>query len=141
MKLTKQAVEQFQLEGYLKITHRVLDDAHLASLREHYDAVFAQKRGTFGEGLRNIAAIGESADDPDADHSEEMLQIQQMWQRDEVFRDLLYHSTLLDIAESLIGPNYPGFLRSSPLQARESRRYRALASGQRLLGLRPSESG
>ena len=98
MKLTEKAVEQFQREGYLKIGHRVLDDDHLATLREHYDSVFAQKHGTFGEGMRNIAAIGESADDPEADHSEVMLQIQQMWQRDEAFRELLYHSPLLDIA-------------------------------------------
>ena len=109
MKLTTQAVEQFEQEGYLKIGHRVLDDIHLAAVREHYDALFAEKRGTFGEGMRNIAAIGESADDPEADHSEEMLQIQQMWQRDDVFRELLYHSPLLDIAESLIGPNIQVF--------------------------------
>lgn len=109
MKLTEKAVEQFQREGYLKIGHRILDDDHLATLRKHYDLVFAQKHGTFGEGMRNIAAIGESADDPEADHSEVMLQIQQMWQRDEAFRELLYHSPLLDIAESLIGPNIQVF--------------------------------
>ena len=109
MKLTRQAVEQFQREGYLKISHRVLADNHLAAVREHYDALFAQKRGTIGEGLRNLATIGESVDDPEADHSEEMLQIQQMWQRDDVFRELLYHSPLLDIAESLVGPDIQVF--------------------------------
>ena len=109
MKLTSQAVEQFQQEGYLKIGHRILADDHLAAVREHYDALFAQKRGTIGEGLRNLATIGESVDDPEADRSEEMLQIQQMWQRDEAFRELLYHSPLLDIAESLIVPNIQVF--------------------------------
>ena len=105
MKLTPHAVEQFQREGYLRIDHRLLDDDHLATLRAHYDALFAQKRGTIGEGLRNLAVVGETENDADADRSEEMLQIMEMWRFDEAYRELLYHSPLLDIAESLIGPN------------------------------------
>ena len=105
MKLTTQAVEQFQREGYLKIHHRLLADDHLATLREHYDTLFTQKRGTTGEGLRNLAVVGEAESDADTDHSEAMLQIMEMWRFDEVYRELLYHSPLLDIAESLIGPN------------------------------------
>ena len=105
MKLTQQEVQQFQREGYLKIRQRVIEADQLAVLREHYDALFAQKRGTVGEGLRNIAVVGESESDKNADHSDEMLQIMEMWRFDEEFRKLLYYESLLDIAESLIGPN------------------------------------
>ncbi len=105
MKLTPQEIEQFQRNGYLSISERVIDDEHLAVLRAHYDAVFAQKRGTIGEGLRNLAVVGESESDENADCAEEMLQLMEMWRFDEEFRKLLYHEPMLDIAESLIGPN------------------------------------
>ena len=103
MKLTPQEVEQFQRRGYLKIDARVIDDEHLAVLRQHYDALFAEKRGTIGEGLRNLAVVGDSESDADADRDEQMLQIMEMWRLDEAYRKLLYHEPLLDIAESLIG--------------------------------------
>ena len=105
MKLTPQLVEQFQQTGYLKIPHRLIADDHLALLREHYDVLFAKKRGTSGEGLRNLAVVGETEQDETADRSDEMLQIMEMWRYDAVYRQLLYHEPLLDIAESLIGPN------------------------------------
>ena len=103
MKLTSQEVEQFKRVGYLKIDGRVIDDEHLTVLREHYDAQFSQRRGTIGEGLRNLAVVGESESDEDADREEEMLQIMEMWRIDEEYRKLLYHEPLLDIVESLIG--------------------------------------
>jgi ectoine hydroxylase-related dioxygenase (phytanoyl-CoA dioxygenase family) len=105
MKLTPQQIEQFGQKGYLKIAHRLITDDYLTLLRERYDALFAKKRGTSGEGLRNLAVIGDSEQDETADRSEEMLQIMEMWHYDEVYRQLLYHEPLLDIAESLIGSN------------------------------------
>lgn len=105
MKLRSQEVEQFRREGYLKIDKRIIDDEHLTVLREHYDALFAQKRGTIGEGLRNLAAVGDPESSEDTDRAEEMWQIMEMWRFDEEFRKLLYHEPLLDIAESLIGPD------------------------------------
>lgn len=105
MKLTSQEVERFKCQGYLKIRWRVIEDDHLAVLREHYDALFRHKRGTVGQGLRNLAVIGESETDAKTDRSEEMLQIMEMWKFDEEFRKLLYHESLLDIVETLIGPN------------------------------------
>ncbi|MDE0554274.1 MAG: hypothetical protein OXI24_08680, partial [Candidatus Poribacteria bacterium] len=63
MKLTSQEVEQFRQVGYLNIEKRLIDDEHLAVLRKHYDALFAQRRGTIGEGLRNLAVVGESESD------------------------------------------------------------------------------
>ena len=103
MKLMPEEVEQFSREGYLKIDGRVIDDEHLTLLRQHYDALFAKRRGTIGEGLRNLAVVGDSESDEAADRTEEMLQIMEMWSLDEEFRKLLYHEPLLDIAESLIG--------------------------------------
>ena len=103
MKLTPEQVQEFKQEGYLKIEPPVVDDAHLTLLREHYDALFAQKHGTQGEGLRNLAVVGASETSDDVDVAEEMLQIMEMWRFDEEFRKLLYHKPLLDIAESLIG--------------------------------------
>lgn len=103
MKLTSQEVEQFRQVGYLKIEGRVIEDEHLTVLREHYDTQFSQRRGTIGEGLRNLAVVGESEGDEDADREEEMLQIMEMWRLDEEYRKLLYHEPLLDIVESLIG--------------------------------------
>lgn len=105
MKLNPLEVEQFEQKGYLKIDQRVIDDEHLNVLREHYDALFSQKRNTIGEGLRNLAVVGESETDEDADRAEEMLQIMEMWRFDDEYRKLLYHEPLLDIAESLIGTN------------------------------------
>jgi ectoine hydroxylase-related dioxygenase (phytanoyl-CoA dioxygenase family) len=105
MKLMPEDVQQFRREGYLKIDKRVIDDEHLTVLREHYDTLFAQKRGTTGEGLRNLAVIGDSENSEDIDSDEEMLQIMEMWRYNEEYRKLLYHKPLLDIAESLIGPD------------------------------------
>jgi ectoine hydroxylase-related dioxygenase (phytanoyl-CoA dioxygenase family) len=105
MKLNSQQVEQFRRDGYLKIPHRLIEDDHLKVLRKHYDALFAQKRGAIGQGLRNLAVVGASENQADADRSEEMLQIMEMWRYDAVYRELLYHASLLDIVESLIGPN------------------------------------
>ena len=34
-----------------------------------------------------------------------MLQVSEMWQKNDIFRDLLLHQPLLDVATSLIGPN------------------------------------
>ena len=103
MKLSLQEVETFKSEGYLKINERVIDDNHLTVLREHYDTLFAERRGTTGKGMRNLAVVENSENDDDADRSEEMLQIMEMWRLDEEYQKLLYHKPLLDIVESLIG--------------------------------------
>lgn len=103
MKLMPQEVEQFKRDGYLKIDGQVIDNEHLTVLREHYDALFAQKRGTISEGLRNLAVVGDSESPEDTDSDVEMLQIMEMWRFDEEYQKLLYHEPLLDIAESLIG--------------------------------------
>ena len=103
MKLNEHEIETFRNEGYLSIKRRVVDDSHLATLRKHYDAVFDERRGTTGQGLRNLAVVEETEENKETDLSEEMLQIMEMWRLDEEYRKLLYHEPLLDIAEGLIG--------------------------------------
>lgn len=100
MKLTPERVEQFRRDGYLNIESPLIDAEYLGVLRERYDAVFAERHGGGGEGVRNLAVVDDSAE---TDGAEEMLQIMEMWQLDPEFRKLLYHGPLLDVAESLIG--------------------------------------
>jgi len=103
MKLNDAQIAQFRADGYLSIPWRLLEPGHLERLRERYDALFAAQRETASGSLRNLAAVkkGDSIDD----RSEGMYQIMQMWSLDPLYRELLYHPPLLDIAESLIGGN------------------------------------
>lgn len=103
MKLTAQEIKAFKREGFLKINDRVIEDNHLSTLREHYDTLFAERRGTTGEGMRNLAVVEATENDDNTDSPEEMLQIMEMWRLDEEYRKLLYHKPLLDIVECLIG--------------------------------------
>ena len=105
MSLTPELLERFDRDGYVPIPQRLIEPDHLERLRERYDAIFAERRGSTDQGMRNLAVIGESETDPDADRSEEMLQIMEMWKLDEEYRGLVHHTPLLDVAECLVGPN------------------------------------
>ena len=109
MSLTAEQLERFDRDGYISIPHRLIEPDHLERLRGRYDAQFAERRGTVGQGMRNLAVVGESESDPDADRSEEMLQIMEMWKLDDEYRQLLYHPPLLDVAECLVGPDIQVF--------------------------------
>lgn len=101
MHLSKEVVEDFQCQGYLKIDHQLIENDHLEILRQKYDQVFAEYGNTDGQGLRNLAITKGEA----PQRSTEMLQIMEMWKKSEEFYKLLFHQPLLDIAESLIGKN------------------------------------
>ena len=58
MKLMPKRVAQFKRVGYLNIEKRLIDDEHLTVLRQHYDALFAQKRDTIGEGCVTSQSSG-----------------------------------------------------------------------------------
>ena len=96
--LSQEQVDQFRVRGYLSLG-KVLDDELVAQLREEYDRLFAEARGagTF----RNLS----SAEQAQPGEPEEMLQIMQLCERSLLFRRLLFHEALLDVAEDLIGPN------------------------------------
>ena len=105
MPLTPELLEQFDRDGYIPIPHRLIEADHLERLRARYDAVFAERRDSVGQGMRNLAVIGESETDPDADRSEQVLQIMEMWKLHEEYLQLLRHEPLLDVAECLVGPD------------------------------------
>ena len=101
MKLNTSQIQTFQQDGFLEIPHRVIENDHLQQLCRSYDQVFEQRSQTVGQGWRNLSL---TAGETDQQWSE-MLQVMEMWQKNETFRQLLFHPPLLDIAASLIGPN------------------------------------
>ena len=101
MKLNTSQIQTFQQDGFLEISHRVIENDHLQQLCRSYDQVFEQRSQTVGQGWRNLSL---TAGETDQQRSE-MLQVMEMWQKNETFRQLLFHPPLLDIAASLIGPN------------------------------------
>jgi ectoine hydroxylase-related dioxygenase (phytanoyl-CoA dioxygenase family) len=103
MHLSQSQVSDFRRDGYLPIPWRLIEPGHLAVLRERYDRLFAERRGTTGQGLRNLSRTSAAEQGSTEDGGEEMLQIMQMWTLDDDYRRLLYHAPLLDIVESLIG--------------------------------------
>ena len=55
MYLPKEAIEEFQYQGYLKIDHQLIENDHLMTLQQQYDKVFAEQMNTESQGLRNLA--------------------------------------------------------------------------------------
>lgn len=100
--LTQEQIDSFREDGYLRIG-KLLDDDQVELLRREYDREFelARVRGTF----RNLAI--DNTDDLDTKNTAEtqMLQIMQMCERNIHFRRLLYDDRILDLIESLLGPN------------------------------------
>ena len=96
MKLTPSKFKAFQQLGYLEIPHRVIEYDHL-----YYDQVFNKLDQIAEQGWRNLSLTAEKAND----QQNKMLQVSEMWQKNDIFRDLLFHQPLLDVATSLIGPN------------------------------------
>jgi len=101
LKLNTSQIQTFQQVGFLEIQHRVIENDHLQQLRRSYDQVFEQRYQTAEQGWRNLSVTVDSTDQ----QQNEMLQVVDMWQKSNTFRELLYHQPLLDIATSLIGPN------------------------------------
>jgi hypothetical protein len=76
----------------------VVENDHLQQLRRSYDQVFEQRYQTAEQGWRNLSVTADATDQ----QQNEMLQVAEMWQKSNTFRELLYHQPLLDIATSLI---------------------------------------
>ena len=101
MQLNDQQIQIFQKEGYLAIPHQLVDKDHLQELRSAYDKVFEKRSQTNGQGWRNLSAT----DGKENYKQQEMLQIMEMWEKSEIFHQLLFHPPLLSIVACLIGPN------------------------------------
>ncbi|MBM3265094.1 MAG: phytanoyl-CoA dioxygenase family protein [candidate division Zixibacteria bacterium] len=100
--LTFEQVAEFHERGFVKIG-KLLDDDRVETLRREYDHEFDQAYLT-GH-YRNLAR-NETQDVVERNAaSVKMLQIMQMCERNIHFRSLLYHKPILDLVESLLGPN------------------------------------
>ena len=100
--LTVDQVGRFHDQGFL-VAGKLLDDDHVAVLRAEYDRLFenARESGRY----RNLS-IDDTEDKARKRKARtQMLQIMQMCERSIEFRKLLYHEPILDIVESLLGPN------------------------------------
>ena len=100
--LTSEEVGLFHEQGYLKIG-KLLDDDLVDLLRQEYDALFseAQRDGRY----RNLAIDDTDSVEEKRKAPEQMLQIMQMCERSIHFRKLLFQDSILDMIESLLGPN------------------------------------
>ena len=101
--LSQEQVDAFWTQGFLPIG-KILSDDEIALMRGEYDAEFARARAGQSE-FRNLSTA--NTDDLDVQNQapQQMLQIQQMCERNIHFHKLLYDSRILDIVEDLIGPN------------------------------------
>jgi ectoine hydroxylase-related dioxygenase (phytanoyl-CoA dioxygenase family) len=100
--LTPEQVGLFHEQGFLKIG-KLLDDDLVEVLCTEYDALFAeaQHSGRY----RNLAIDDTESVEEKKQAPEQMLQIMQMCERSIPYRKLLYHEPILDMIESLLGPN------------------------------------
>lgn len=100
--LSAEQIHFFQTNGYLQIG-KLLEEEHLALLRQEYDKEFALARAN--NRFRNLSINDTDNLDNKNNAPKQMLQIMQMCERNIAFRKLVFHDPILDIAESLLGPN------------------------------------
>jgi len=98
--LTQAQIDTFRRDGFVVIG-KILENSELEELRSEYDRLFDEARDD--SRYSNLAADGGAAQRHDEGATEEMLQIMQCCERSLAFRRLLYHESILDIAEDLIG--------------------------------------
>ena len=100
--LTVEEVGLFHDQGFL-VAGKLLEDDHVETLRAEYDRVFenARESGRY----RNLSIDDTEDRNRKRKARSQMLQIMQMCERSIEFRKLLYHEPILDVVESLLGPN------------------------------------
>ncbi len=100
MRLSAEQVDFFTTNGYLSVGP-LLEPLELELLRSEYDAEF--KRAIEGHTCRNLST--DTAESEGQPAPRQLHQITQLCERNIHFRRLLYSDKLLDIIESVIGPN------------------------------------
>jgi len=100
--LSTEQVTSFLDRGYLPIG-KLLDDELVDQLRAEYDRLFSEAREDGRYRNLSIENTDDIVEKRDADG--QMLQIMQMCERSLLYRRLIYDDRILDIVESLIGPN------------------------------------
>ena len=100
MRLAAEQVDFFTLNGYLAVGP-LLEPPELELLRSEYDAEF--ERAIEANNCRNLSS--DKAESGGQTAPRQLYQITQLCERNIHFRRLLYSGKLLDIIESVIGPN------------------------------------
>ena len=100
--LTAEQVDLFNEQGYW-VAGKLLKDDHIQVLRLEYDRVFrvAREQGNY----RNLSINDTCDPNKKRNARSQMLQITQMCERSIEFRKLLYDEVILNVVESLLGPN------------------------------------
>lgn len=102
MSLTPEQKAAFEKDG-VTLLGQVLTNSELKEARTRFDALFQERVGTTDKGLRDIYAAGDAAEQK---HSQQRhYQFFNIWQHDEWYKNLLYEKELLDLVESVLGPN------------------------------------
>ncbi len=100
--LTAEQIDHFHQRGYVEIGP-LLEPDLVDDLRREYDRLFADARR---EGHYRNLSISDTEDErAKREAAEQMLQIMGMCERSILFRRLLYHASILDRVQDLIGPN------------------------------------
>jgi ectoine hydroxylase-related dioxygenase (phytanoyl-CoA dioxygenase family) len=102
MPLTQEQIDSFQQNGFL-VLGKVLTDDELAELRGEYDRVFAEANQT-GKYNNLMVEFGAQEEKKRA-APRQMLQVMQMCERSLAYRRLLYDERILEVIETLMGPN------------------------------------
>jgi phytanoyl-CoA hydroxylase len=100
MNLAAEQIDFFTLNGYLAVG-QLLEPSELELLRSEYDAEF--ERAIKANDCRNLSSDKTSGGGQTA--PSHLYQITQLCERNIHFRRLLYSTRLLDIIESVMGPN------------------------------------
>lgn len=101
--LSAAQVEEFRKHGVIRLG-ALLDDEELREAQQHFDALVADREG-MGQHIRNLAARSLADEDQNAEVPYQVINMVQVWLHDPFFKSLLYKPELLDIVESVIGPN------------------------------------
>src|ERR1043166_1692395 len=103
MSLSREQKAAFEKDG-VTLLGQVLTPSELKDARIRFDTLFQERVGTSDRGLRNISA--KTTDAEEQKHSKERhYQFYNIWEHDEWYKSLLYKKELLDIVESVLGPN------------------------------------
>lgn len=91
--LTQEQIDFFRKNGFLK-WGKVLSEEQTAALRARLDDVLEGRSAAQPEAKRNL--LGDGAE-------QVVIQVVNIWEADELFREHLYHPTICQIACELIG--------------------------------------
>jgi ectoine hydroxylase-related dioxygenase (phytanoyl-CoA dioxygenase family) len=102
MALTQEQTDFFWKNGYLSYG-KILEDEEIEILRREYEDEF--EKAWQENSLCNLSAEDNSNVEGKKKASQQMLQIEQMCERNIHFRRLVYNQRILDVVQDLIGPN------------------------------------